>query len=165
MANLVNISAMTATFSDGAVNTIAIGMDVTNTASGSGARLLDLKVGGVSKVSVSVDGTIRDPGGSVRNIPINVKSNAYTLTLGDSGEAISITTGNVAVPNNVFSGGDAVTIFNNSDSSQNITNNGDVMMYLAGTATVGTRALAQRGLATILCVEANTFVISGAGLT
>ena len=38
-------------------------------------------------------------------------------------------------------------------------------MYLAGTATTGNRTLAQRGVATVLCVGTNTFVISGAGLT
>jgi hypothetical protein len=38
-------------------------------------------------------------------------------------------------------------------------------MYLAGTATTGNRTLAQRGVCTILCVAANTFVILGAGLT
>ena len=38
-------------------------------------------------------------------------------------------------------------------------------MYLAGTATTGSRTLAQRGLCTIVCVATNTFAISGAGIT
>jgi hypothetical protein len=38
-------------------------------------------------------------------------------------------------------------------------------MYLGGTATTGNRTLAQRGIATVLCVTSNIFVISGAGLT
>jgi hypothetical protein len=38
-------------------------------------------------------------------------------------------------------------------------------MYLAGSATTGNRTLAQRGIATILCVASNTFVCSGAGVT
>jgi hypothetical protein len=36
---------------------------------------------------------------------------------------------------------------------------------LAGTATTGNRTLAQRGVATLLCVASNTFVITGAGIT
>jgi hypothetical protein len=38
-------------------------------------------------------------------------------------------------------------------------------MYLAGTSTTGDRTLAQRGVATILCVGSNTFVIIGGGIT
>jgi hypothetical protein len=37
-------------------------------------------------------------------------------------------------------------------------------MYLVGTSTTGNKTLAQRGIATVLCVGTNTFVISGGGL-
>lgn len=82
---------------------------------------------------------------------------------------------NVTVLPGVFSVGDAVTIVNSS--AGNITINegsaspSQVTMYLAGTATTGNRTLAQKGIATILCVEAgasplaDVFIISGAGLT
>jgi hypothetical protein len=40
-----------------------------------------------------------------------------------------------------------------------------VTMYLVGTATTGNRTLAQRGVATILCVGTNTFVCTGGGVT
>ena len=36
---------------------------------------------------------------------------------------------------------------------------------MAGTATTGDRTLAQRGVATVLCVGADEFTISGGGLT
>jgi hypothetical protein len=39
-----------------------------------------------------------------------------------------------------------------------------VTQYFAGTNITGTLTLSQRGLATILCVGTNIFVISGAGL-
>jgi hypothetical protein len=65
----------------------------------------------------------------------------------------------------VFSAGQAITIYNNSGSSQTITQGASVTMYLAGTSTTGNRTLAQRGVCTVLCVASNTFVISGAGLT
>jgi hypothetical protein len=38
-------------------------------------------------------------------------------------------------------------------------------MYLAGTATTGSRTLAQRGIATATKVTSTNWVISGAGLT
>lgn len=38
-------------------------------------------------------------------------------------------------------------------------------LTFTGTATTGNRTLAQRGVATILCVGTNTFVISGGGLS
>jgi basic membrane lipoprotein Med (substrate-binding protein (PBP1-ABC) superfamily) len=61
--------------------------------------------------------------------------------------------------------GDVVSIYNNSAAAQTITQGASVTMYLAGTATTGNRTLAQRGVCTVLCVAANTFVIAGAGLT
>ena len=83
----------------------------------------------------------------------------------DNGKHISITTGGVTVPASVFSVGDVVTIFNNSGSSQTITQGASVTLRLAGTATTGNRTLAQYGLSTVLCVGTNTFAIVGQGLT
>jgi hypothetical protein len=71
----------------------------------------------------------------------------------------------VTVPASVFSDGQAICIYNNSASNQTITQGSTATLYLAGSATTGNRTLSQRGVATILCVASNTFVISGAGLT
>ena len=38
-------------------------------------------------------------------------------------------------------------------------------MYYAGTSTTGTRVLAENGIATVVCVSSNKFIISGAGLS
>lgn len=99
------------------------------------------------------------------NVPLNSQSGAYQLVAADSGKCISITTGGVTVPSGVFSAGDTIVIYNNSGSNQTITQGGSVTMYLVGTATTGNRTLAQRGVATVICVATNTFVISGGGLT
>ena len=90
---------------------------------------------------------------------------SYTLLSSDTAKHISITTGGVTVPTAVFSIGDAVTIFNNSASSQTITQGASVTLRNAGTATTGNRTLAQYGICTVLCVASNVFVISGAGLS
>lgn len=101
---------------------------------------------------------------AVNTVPVNSKSSAYTIALSDVGKYISITSGGVTVPPGVFSPGDVVSIYNNSSSNQTITASG-VIMYLTGTSITGNRTLAQRGLATILCVGTNTFVIAGGGVT
>lgn len=102
---------------------------------------------------------------AAKRVPQNAQTSAYTLAIGDVGKHISITTGGVTVASGVFAAGDIVSIYNNSSSSQTITQGGSVTLRLAGTATTGNRTLAQRGIATVLCIASNEFVISGAGLT
>jgi hypothetical protein len=109
-----------------------------------------------------VQGTI---GTATTTIPQNSQTTGYTLVADDSSKHVAITTGGVTVPSGVFSAGDAVTIFNNSAAQQTITSGAGITMFLAGTATTGDRFLQQRGLATILCFDSNSFVISGAGMT
>jgi len=110
-------------------------------------------------------GTVSDSKGDVRQLPINSQTSAYVLVAGDAGKTISITTGGVTVNTGIFSAGDNITIYNNSGSSQTITQGTSVTLRLAGTATTGSRTLAQYGVCTLLCVASGTFVISGAGLT
>jgi len=109
--------------------------------------------------------TLTDSAGNVRDIPQNAKTSSYTLVAGDAGKHISITTGGVTVPASVFSAGGAVSIYNNSSSSQTITQDSGVTLRFAGTSNTGNRTLAQYGVCTVLCVASNTFVISGAGLS
>ena len=115
--------------------------------------------------AVITTSTISDVAGDLRSIPQNAKTAAYTLIATDNGKHISITTGGVTVPASVFSVGNAVTIFNNSASSQTITQGASTTLYNAGDGTSGNRTLGARGLATILCVGTNIFTITGAGLT
>jgi hypothetical protein len=102
-----------------------------------------------------------------KGMPQNSQTASYTLALSDMGKMINITTGGVIIPANgsvAFPIGSTVIIYNNSSSSQTISITTDTM-YLAGTATTGSRTLAQRGLATVVKVAATTWVISGAGVT
>lgn len=119
----------------------------------------------VSSTNVNASSNVTDSLGNVRTIVQNAQTTGYTLLATDSGKHISITTGGVTIPASVFSAGQAVTIYNNSASSQTLTQASGVTMYLAGTATTGNRTLAQRGLATVLCTGTNAFVIAGGGLT
>jgi len=92
------------------------------------------------------------------------KTSSYTLTASDIGTLVQTNT-TVTVDQDIFTAGDAITIYNNSASNINITQGSNVTFYLAGTATTGSRILAQRGVATVLCVASNAFVVSGSGLT
>jgi trimeric autotransporter adhesin len=98
---------------------------------------------------------------------INSQTGAYVLIASDAGKSISITTGGVTVPNAVFSAGNIITIYNNSASSQTITQGASLTLQWAGqtTSTTGNRTLGLYGIATIIFISSSVAVISGAGLT
>ena len=114
--------------------------------------------------NLTASGTVSDSGGNIRAITNNSKSGAYTLASSDVGELIN-TTSEVTVPASIFSAGDAITIFNGSASDITINQGTSVTMYLAGSSTTGNRTLAQKGVATVLCVGTDTFTILGGGLS
>jgi hypothetical protein len=121
----------------------------------------------VTSDTVSAIGAIADSKGDVRSVPLNAQGGAYNLAATDNGKMINITTGGVSVLQNVFGSpfGQIISIYNNSNASQTITQGANVTLRLAGTAATGNRTLARYGVATLTCVASNTFVISGAGLT
>lgn len=135
-----------------------------NTATISGGTINNAVIGG-STPAAGTFTTVADSKGDVRLIPQNSQTTGYTLVASDAGKHISITTGGVTIPASVFSVGEAVSIYNNSGSSQTITQGASTTVRLVGTATTGNRTLGQYGLCTILCVASNVFVISGGGLT
>ena len=105
------------------------------------------------------------PPGPSGSLGINARTSGYTLVASDSSKLVTMTTGDCTVAQNVFSAGDAITVYNNSSSSFSILQGAGVTMYLAGTSSTGNRTLQGRGLATIVCAASNTFAISGAGLS
>jgi hypothetical protein len=98
---------------------------------------------------------------------INSQTAAYVLVAGDAGKTISITTGGVTVNNSVNSAGDIVSIYNNSGSSQTITQGSGVTLQWAGqsSSSTGNRTLGLYGLCTIVFISASNAVITGSGLT
>ena len=130
---------------------------------------LNINAGSGSDVNINTDlnvsGVVSDSAGSLRNLPQVSKSSAYTLIASDTGKHVSISSGGVTVASGVFSVGDVVTIYNNSSSSQTITQGTSVTLRRAGTSSTGNRSLALYGVATLMCVASNTFVISGVGLS
>jgi hypothetical protein len=119
-------------------------------------RLRILNTGGITS------GDLADAVG-YKGVPQNSQTASYTLALSDMGKHISITTGGVVIPANgsvAFPIGSTITVYNNSGTAQNISITTDTLR-LAGTATSGTRSLAQRGLATCIKVAATEWVVTG----
>ena len=120
--------------------------------------------GNVTSRSIISTGELSDAKGEIRSVPQEIKSTSYVLQSSDHGKHISTTAG-VTLNTGIFTIGQNVTIFNNSSSSITITQGTSVTIYQAGTANTGSRTLAQRGIATLLCVGTNTYVINGGGLS
>ena len=129
---------------------------------GSGGNITGANL--ITAVTVSASGNISDGIGFLRNIPINSQTANYTLTVNDTGKFISSNT-TVNIPPSIFSAGNVMTVYNNSAVAITVVAITGVTLQLAGTATVGNRTVAQRGVGTVLCVAANTFVMYGTGIT
>ena len=134
--------------------------------SGSAAELLyanNTKLA-TTNTGVTVTGTVTDDKGNVRSIPKQTNSGSHTLQATTAGKVL-YTDNNTNVPNSVFSAGDAVTLHNTSTLERNITRGSGVTLYMAGVLYNQDRKIAARGIATIVCVASNTFVISGGGVS
>ena len=127
---------------------------------GSTAKVETTSSGAKVNGDLEVTGTI-SPSGMV----VNARTSGYSLVASDAGKLVTMTTGDCSVNQNVFSAGNAVTVYNNSSSSFSILQGSGVTMYLSGTTSTGNRTLHQRGMATIVCVASNTFSIAGSGLS
>ena len=111
-------------------------------------------------------GTVSDSKGDLRKIIFKQESSAYTLVAADAGKAIEIASGGITVPTGVFGSGDAITIINDSGSSQSITMGAGLgNMFNVATGTSGNLTLAGRGMSTIYFVNNTTCYISGGGLS
>ena len=100
-------------------------------------------------------------GDQARGLPNVAKATGYTLIKTDTGKLINMTSsGTVTVPSGVFSVGDIVTVYNNNSSTMSVSASGTTLRK-AGSSNTGTCTVAVYGTASILCVAANEFVVSG----
>lgn len=101
-----------------------------------------------------------------RNIPLTSKTASYQIALTDVGQGVSTTAGVTVPPNSTtaFLVGDTIAIYNNSAASITITQGAGVTLRLCGSATAGNRTIGLRGLATLIKVGADEWVISGTGV-
>lgn len=142
-------------------------ISVASNAVGSNTQVIYNNSGSLAgSANLTFDGSyVSDSIGMVRNVPINTQGASYALQASDNGKLISISTGGVTVPNSVFSAGNTLNIYNNSAGSQSITLAANVTMVQAGTGSTGNRTLGGYGLATVICLDANSFIVTGSGVT
>ena len=107
---------------------------------------------------------VLDTFGNLRKIPISgsEKNSSYTLAANDIGRlVIATTSGSITVPNTVFSGGDVISLYNNTSGNIVLTMN-PASSYVAGNNNTRTSLnLTTRGVATILYISSNACVITG----
>ena len=150
-------NASSATVADGLQNTpnITVGTIGCGNITSSGS----LSVG-----TVTSTGSISDADGNVRVVANSGKNSQHALVFGDRGKLINSTAGGFVIGSGIFSPGDCFTLYNNSTGSVTISESGTTLR-LVGKSDTGNRTLAQRGLATVVCVAANEFVVTGGGVT
>ena len=99
------------------------------------------------------------------NIPaVGQKSLAYTLSTNDVGKFIeqANANGTITVPTSTFSSGDAVSVFNNTNTTLTISCTG-LTAYVAGNNNTKTSVnVASRGVASVLFVNQTVCTITGA---
>ena len=74
----------------------------------------------------------------------------------------------ITIPNNVFTDGQVIAIYNNSTSSLTLTPGSSVVLRWAGTSLTGSRTINTRALVNIICVSGTSpdeFILSGTGIT
>ena len=105
--------------------------------------------------------TVGPTGFSARIMPSTETTG--TLTVASANETIQAT-GDITVPNAVFSAGDIILIYAGA-SARTITQGSSVTMRLGGTATTGSRTLAARGVAMLFFVSSSEVIVSGGAVT
>tara|TARA_X000000368_G_scaffold209657_1_gene165594 strand:- start:3800 stop:5578 length:1779 start_codon:yes stop_codon:yes gene_type:complete len=111
---------------------------------------------------ITVTGSVTDSTGELRTIVQNTQAGAYTLVAADAGKHI-LASGNITVPDSVFSAGQAITVVNNTGGDLTITKGTN--MYNIADASNANRTLGTRGVCTLLFTAADTCYISGSPLS
>jgi hypothetical protein len=132
-------------------------LTVTNNTNVSGITISD-NVTAVNNITTTA-GNMVDQIGEIRTVPVNTQGSTYTLVASDNGKVI-IASNTITVPSGIFSAGQTVSIYNNTAGNISI-DRSSVTMYWVTDGTDSNRTLSTRGVATVLCVGTNTFVITG----
>ena len=125
------------------------------------------------KATIGNDGSasftsVSDSIGPLRRLGVHVHNAAsYTLEIGDAGKIVREATSGatLTIPQNVYSAGDMISIFNVSTGDNTIAQGTGTTLYNTADGTTGNRTLAAKGVCTIVCTASNEFIISGSGLS
>lgn len=134
-----------------------------------GGTLAAVTISGAGTITadntISDTGTISAASPGFRGLPVSGQTQGalITLALTDAGKLVPNTTGGWTIPANAtvaFPIGTAVTLYNASASTQTVAITSDTLR-LHGTASAGTRTVAQRGFCTLVKVAATEWVATG----
>ena len=118
-----------------------------------------------SSQNATFAGTVSDSKGNLRSTNLVTSVSQYTISSDQAGDVIQCSSGGWIINSSTgFSAGDMVSVINNSGSDQTITATG-ITLYNTADGATGSRTLAARGMATVICSASNTYYISGAGLS
>lgn len=114
----------------------------------------------LQSVTIVDSGSVNVTSIGYRGLPTNYRSAGYSVAIGDMGKMVPISTGGIAIPNTLPEGF-ACSLFNDSGSAQSVTVS-DATLRFSGTSLTGARSLLPYGLASVVKVKSDTWVISGA---
>ena len=116
-------------------------------------------------VSVSASGTLSDGDGNLRDIPLSgsIKSDAYTLAIGDAGNHVVFNSANVnfTVPASTFGTGDIVSVISTNGATGTVSSAITNMFIAEGSSATATATIGANGVASILFLSASYAVLTG----
>lgn len=99
---------------------------------------------------------------SLRQLPFTAqRTSAYVAVLADAGQTIPITAGGITINNSVFAAGDTFSIYNESDSTQPLTQGSGLTLRKVGSILTGSMVIPERGIATIVMRSPSDALVIG----
>ena len=145
----------------------SVGIELVWTYDGNSYQWVELAASGFLGMTgyTGSQGSIGYVGSKASSLFNSIQNSSYTLQSSDDGNLIN-TSSNIIVPSDVFSAGQTITIYNSSQlTGITITQGSGVTMYLVNSTTTGDRTVGVNGIAVVICVATNTFVVSGGGVS
>lgn len=139
----------------------------------SAAGVLSLYTSSTPRLSIDSTGAITSSNLAdavgYKGLPQNQQTGNYTLALTDMGKHVFATSSafTITIPANssvAFPVGSAITIFT-GDAAKTLAPAGGVSLIWAGTASTGSRTLGINSLVTVVKLQTDVWVVSGAGLS
>lgn len=139
-------------------------------------KTVALVAGGVTiavaaPTGLAVAGGVTIDGNDVRDIPQRIATGSTNLVALDRGAHLylnSAIAADVNIPANAtvaFAIGTAIVLYNQGAGAWTVKPAGGVTLTFAGAGTTGNRTLGTKGMATLLKIAADAWVISGAGVS
>jgi hypothetical protein len=109
--------------------------------------------------------TVSDQDGDLRDIPLSgsIKTDAYTLAVGDAGNHVVFSSANVnfTVPATTFGTGDIVSIISTNGATGTVSSAITNMFVAEGASATATATIGANGVASILFLSASYAVLTG----